>query len=148
MQDRTDDMAAELARTRQELAEAREQLGRWQASGVPTYPTTVTPRMAERAAEERNARVRAAIKERQERSARLAKEREERVREAGRERLAAYEGEAHQRHLHNGGSEADWPAVWRELKQRYLAEQAAVDPREQRVQAVSERLRASGRYSL
>ena len=61
-------------------------------------------------------------------------------------RLANYEGESHQRHLHNGGTEAAWPAIWRELKQRWLIDQADADAHERCIKARATVLRQGARY--
>lgn len=89
------------------------------------------------------ARINRAIAERQREDAEHAEKLERDRIERGRAALADYEGRAHQRHLHAGGTEADWPAVWRELKTKYLAERAGTDEVERHAAI----LKASGQFT-
>lgn len=113
----------------------------------PSRPRGDTPALVEadkeRYRQATKARVDAAIAERQREDAELADQRERDRIERGRQALADYEGQAHQRHLHNGGTEADWPAVWRELKTKYLAERTGMSE----VERHEEILRASGQFT-
>ena len=113
----------------------------------PSRPSGDTPALVEadkeRYRQATKARVDAAIAERQREDAELADQRERDRIERGRQALADYEGQAHQRHLHNGGTEADWPAVWRELKTKYLAERTGMSE----VERHEEILRASGQFT-
>lgn len=113
----------------------------------PFRNTVITPQMLERERAEKKARIDAAIKEGQERETEAKAAREAAIVEEGRQRLVDYEGQAHQRFLNNGGSEADWRAAWPGMKAAWLVEQSATDPREQRIQEAQAKLRASGRYS-
>lgn len=138
------DPSEELAATKAELAEARRQLQTWQDSGVPTIPTTVTPRMVEARQRAERERIAGAILERRERDARLAKEREQRRLERAAADLEAFKEEQLDRFVKAGGKASDWPETWKVLRQEYLLERMKHDP----VQAAVEQLRASGRYSL
>ncbi len=111
-----------------------------------TRQTTVTKEQLQRMQQARSAETERGIKQRQERDAARAAEKEATLLEEGRARLAAYEGQAHQRFLHNGGSEADWRSAWPAMKSAWLIEQSA-DPREQRVQEQVTAMRDHPRYS-
>lgn len=125
----TDLALAELRAERAE-AEANELRRRLEAATsamAPAVPTIITDAEAERVKAVEQARIAAAVRERQAEAERLTSERAARRAADGHRRLEDFKGQMHQRFLNNGASESDFQASWPELKRKWITEQAT-DP--------------------
>jgi hypothetical protein len=116
---------------------------------VPTWGghSIVTPQQVDAARQAESDRVNAAIRARQQRDAEREAERQAAREAEGQARLAAYEEEARQRFVNNGGTPADFARAWPKIKEQWLTERAASDPREAYIASEVERLRGRGPYT-
>jgi hypothetical protein len=123
--------------------------GRELSPNDPTHPykqTVVTPEMMRRAEAERQRRIKAALAERQEMEARIAKEREKKAAEEARARLEAYEESKLAAWVAAGGTRGEFysdPNGWKRMKGEYLAGATAQSPREAKIQAAYEKMKAA-----
>lgn len=106
------------------------------------WPTRVSPEQIERERAERKARTDAAIKARQKRDAERAAEREHQRQQDAAAGLEAYKDQQRERWISATGSVAGFEAAWPAMRAEYAT------GRPDRVEHYTEKLRASGRYSL